>query len=106
MFSISLALSLAQSLCGQTISPEAMTHWNAAHEAESRKQFDVAVTEYRKVTELQPTLPLAFVSLGQACMESGDFGAAIPPLKRALELDASLAPAHQACWLTTISSVH
>jgi tetratricopeptide (TPR) repeat protein len=95
MFLISLALSLAQPLCGQTISPEAMTHWNAAHDAESRKQFDVAVTEYRKVTELQPTLPMAFVSLGQACMERGDFGTAIPPLKRALELDASLAPAHQ-----------
>jgi len=95
MFLISLALCLAQPLCGQTISPEATTHWNAAHDAESRKQFDVAVTEYRKVTELQPMLPMAFVSLGQACMESGDFGTAIPPLKRALELDASLAPAHQ-----------
>ena len=95
IISISLALSLAQPLCGQTIPPEVMTHWNAAREAESRKQFDVAVTEYRKVTELQPNLPMAFVSLGQACMESGDFGAAIPPLKHALELDASLAPAHQ-----------
>lgn len=95
IISISLALSLAQPLSGQTISPEAMTHWNAAREAESRKQFDVAVTEYRKVTELEPKVPMGFVSLGQSYMERGDYGDAIQPLKRALELDSSLAPAHQ-----------
>jgi len=93
--SISLALSVAQWLCAQTTSAEAMTHWNAARDAETRKQFDLAVTEYRKVTELEPKLPMAFVGLGQACMEQGDFGGAIPPLKHALDLDASIAPAHQ-----------
>jgi tetratricopeptide (TPR) repeat protein len=95
IISISLALCVAQSLTGQTISPEAMTHWNAARDAESKKQFDVAVTEYRKVTELEPRVPLGFVGLGQSYMERGDYGDAIQPLKRALELDASLAPAHQ-----------
>jgi tetratricopeptide (TPR) repeat protein len=95
IFSILLALSLAQPLFGQAISPEAMTHWNAARDAESRKQFDVAETEYRKVIELQPKVSMGFVSLGQVCMERGDFGAAIPALKHALELDAGLAPAHQ-----------
>src|SRR5215469_13269305 len=93
--SISLALSVAQRLYGQTISPDAMTHWNAARDAESRKQFDVAVMEYRKVTELEPTAPMGFVSLGQAYMERGDYGVAIQPLKHALELDGSLASAHQ-----------
>ena len=95
IFSILLALCGAPSLSGQTISPEAMTHWNAAREAESKKQFDLAITEYRKVTELEPKVPLGFVSLGQSYMESGDYGAAIRPLKHALELDAGLAPAHQ-----------
>jgi tetratricopeptide (TPR) repeat protein len=95
IISISLALCVAQSLTGQTISPEAMTHWSAARDAESKKQFDVAVTEYRKVTELEPRVPLGFVGLGQSYMERGDYGDAIQPLKRALELDASLAPAHQ-----------
>jgi tetratricopeptide (TPR) repeat protein len=95
IISISLALCIAQSSSAQTISPEAMTHWNAAREAESRKQFDVAVTEYRKVTELEPRAPMGFVSLGQSYMERGAYGDAIQPLKHALELDAGLAPAHQ-----------
>ena len=95
IISLVLALCVAPSLSGQKISPEAMTHWNAAREAESKKQFDVAVTEYRKVTELEPKVPLGFVSLGQSYMEQGDYGAAIQPLKHALELDAGLAPAHQ-----------
>jgi len=95
IISISLAFCVAQALSGQTISPEAMTHWNAARDAESKKQFDVAVTEYRKVTELEPKVAMGFVSLGQSYMERGDYGAAIQPLKHALELDAGLAPAHQ-----------
>src|SRR5215813_13304532 len=60
IFSISLALSIAQRLNGQTMSPDAMTHWNAVRDAESRKQFDVAVIEYRKVTELEPKAPMGF----------------------------------------------
>lgn len=93
---VPLTLWLAcQSLLAQTASPEVMQHWNAAREAESRKQFDVAITEYRKVTELEPKLPTGFVSLGQAYMEHGDFGSAVQPLQHALELDAALTPAHQ-----------
>jgi len=88
-------VSLVQALTAQTISPEAMQHWNAARDAESRKQFDAAVVEYHKVTELEPKAALGFVSLGQVYMERGDFGGAIQPLKHALELDASVAPAHQ-----------
>ena len=80
---------------GQTISPEASGHWNAARTAENQKQFDAAVTEYSKVTELEPTFPAGFVSLGQALMEKHDYPAAVAPLKHALELDSSLAPAHQ-----------
>jgi tetratricopeptide (TPR) repeat protein len=92
---ISLALALVQSLTAQAISSEAMQHWNAARDAESRKQFDVAVAEYQKVTELEPKVPMGFVSLGQVYVERGDYGGAIQPLKRALELDAGIAPAHQ-----------
>jgi tetratricopeptide (TPR) repeat protein len=95
LISVWLLLCLSQSLYGQTISAEATLHWNAAHDAESKKQFDVAVTEYRKVTELEPKFAMGFVSLSQALMEQGNFGVAVQPLKHALELDASLAPAHQ-----------
>jgi tetratricopeptide (TPR) repeat protein len=84
-----LALSL------QTISPEASQHWEAARRAEGEKRFDVAATEYRKVTELEPQFADGFVSLGQAFMEQRDYASAIAPLKRALEIDSTLAPAHQ-----------
>lgn len=82
-------------IAAQTGSPEEIQHWNAARQAETQKQFDVAVVEYRKVTELEPTFAAGFASLGQAFMEQRDFAAAIVPLKHALELDSTLAPAHQ-----------
>ncbi len=79
----------------QTISPEATEHWNAARRAEEQKHFDVAVREYRAVTELEPAFAAAFVSLGQAFMEQREYGSALIPLKRALEIDSNLVPAHQ-----------
>ena len=90
-----LLLCLPLRMAGQTISPEATEHWTAAHRAETQKQFDLAVSEYRKVTELEPTFASGFVSLGQGFMEQRDFSAALAPLKHALELDSGLAPAHQ-----------
>ena len=82
-------------IAGQSISPDATQHWNAARQAETQKNFAQAVVEYRKVTELEPTYALGFVNLAQALMENHDFGAAIAPLKHALEEDANLLPAHQ-----------
>src|ERR1700726_823576 len=90
-----LLLCLPLRMAGQTISPEATEHWTAAHRAETQNQFDLAVSEYRKVTELEPTFASGFVSLGQGFMEQRDFAAALAPLKHALELDSGLAPAHQ-----------
>jgi tetratricopeptide (TPR) repeat protein len=86
-------------LAWQAISPQgqldATQHMEAGRKAETERHFDVAVAEFRKVTELDPAFTAGFVSLGQACMEQRDYAAAIPPLKHALELDATLAPAHQ-----------
>ncbi|HEY3624993.1 MAG TPA: tetratricopeptide repeat protein, partial [Terracidiphilus sp.] len=79
----------------QTISPEATQHWNAAQHAEQQKEFDVAIKEYRTVTQLEPNFAGGFVSLGQAFMEQRDFGSALAPLKHALEIDSNLLPAHQ-----------
>ncbi len=79
----------------QTSSPEAIQHLEAGRKAESERHFDIAVTEFRKVTELDPAFAVGFVSLGQACMEQRDYGSAIAPLKHALELDPNLAAAHQ-----------
>jgi len=79
----------------QTLSPEAAQHMQAGIAADKQRQFDVAIAEFRKVTELEPTYADGFVSLGQAYMEKHDIGSAIAPLKRALDVDPDLAPAHQ-----------
>ena len=79
----------------QAISPEATEHWNAAQRAEEQKHFDLAVSEYRAVTKLEPAFVLGFVNLGQAFMEQRDYASAVVPLKHALEIDSNLVPAHQ-----------
>jgi tetratricopeptide (TPR) repeat protein len=93
MVTIRAVLTFALAL--QTISPDATQHWNAARHAEEQKQFALAVSEYRKVTELEPAFAAGFVSLGQAFMEQRDYASALVPLRRALELDSGLLPAHQ-----------
>ena len=82
-------------LAWQNVSPEVGQHLQAGAEAEKQRHFDVAIAEFKKVTELAPTAAEGFVSLGQAYMENRDYGAAIAPLKHALELSPELAPAHQ-----------
>jgi tetratricopeptide (TPR) repeat protein len=62
---------------------------------DKQQQFDVAIVEFRKVTELEPTFTDGFVSLGQAYMEKHDFAPAVTSLNRALDVDPGLAPAHQ-----------
>jgi len=82
-------------LAWQTVSPEALQHLQAGAEAEKQRHFDVAIAEFKKATELAPTLAEAFVNLGQAYMERQDYSAAIAPLKHAVELSPNLAGAHQ-----------
>jgi tetratricopeptide (TPR) repeat protein len=86
---------LLLSLAAQNASPEVTQHWEAARNAEGQHHFDIAVAEYRKVTELDPSFAAGFVNLGQAYMEERDYASAITPLKQALTLDSNLAPAHQ-----------
>jgi tetratricopeptide (TPR) repeat protein len=82
-------------LVWQTLSPEAIQHIQAGTEAQQQGHRAEAIAEFRKVTELAPDLPAAFVNLGQACMQNGDYQSAISPLKRALELNPDLIGAHQ-----------
>jgi tetratricopeptide (TPR) repeat protein len=79
----------------QVASPQAAEHMQAGIAADKEHKFDVAVAEFKKVTELEPLFADGFISLGQAFMESGDYGSAIPPLKHALELIPDSPPAHQ-----------
>ncbi|MGD0987100.1 MAG: tetratricopeptide repeat protein [Candidatus Sulfotelmatobacter sp.] len=76
-------------------SPQVAEHMQAGLAAEKAHKFDVAVVEYKKVTEIDPALADGFVSLGQAYLEQGNYGSAIPPLKHALELSADSVPAHE-----------
>jgi tetratricopeptide (TPR) repeat protein len=78
-----------------SLSPEAAQHMQAGIAADKQRQFDVALTEFKKVTELEPRFADAFVSLGQVYMEKHEFGSALPPLKQALEISPDSAPAHQ-----------
>ena len=88
-------LLLLLALAWQTATPEALQHMQAGLEADKQRNLEVAIAEFRKVTELEPSLAAGFVNLGQAYMEKHDFGAAIPPLKHALELSSDLIPAHR-----------
>ncbi len=80
---------------GQAVSADAAQHMQAGIEAEKQRQFAVAVTEYRALTEMEPTYADGFASLGQAYLEGGDYKSAVAPLKHALELNPSLVPAHR-----------
>jgi tetratricopeptide (TPR) repeat protein len=79
----------------QIASPQAAEHMQAGIAADKQREFEVAVREFKQVTELAPSFADGFINLGQAYMESGDYGSAIAPLKHALELNADSMPAHQ-----------
>lgn len=79
----------------QTPSPEVAQHMQAGIAADKQRQFDTAIAEFRKVTELDPAFADGFISLGQAYMEKHDFAASIPPLKHAVEVAPDSKPAHQ-----------
>src|SRR6266852_3810343 len=82
-------------LAGQSAAPDALQHLQAGLDARKQHQIDAEITEFRKATELDPSLADAFVNLGAAYMEKHDYGAAIAPLKHALELSPDLPAAHQ-----------
>jgi len=82
-------------LAGQTGTPDAVQHLQAGLEARKQHQIGVEIAEFRKATEIDPSLTDAFVNLGTAYMEKHDYGGAIAPLKRALELSSDLPVAHQ-----------
>jgi tetratricopeptide (TPR) repeat protein len=82
-------------LAAQIAAPQAAEHMQAGIAAEKQRQFDVAVKEFKKVTELDPSFADGFVSLGQAYMENSDYTSAAAPLKHGLELSPDLPQAHQ-----------
>lgn len=82
-------------LAAQTPSAEAASHLQAGIEADKQHHTDIAISEFRKATELNPNLADGFVGLGQAYLEAHEYAKAITPLKRAVELKPDMLPAHQ-----------
>jgi tetratricopeptide (TPR) repeat protein len=78
----------------QSVSPDGAQHMQAGVEAHKQGRFDIAIAEFRRATETDPTLAEAFLDLGEELMQTRDYGAAIAPLKRALELNSNLDAAH------------
>src|ERR1700722_4545604 len=95
MISAALTHALLFVWFGQALSPEAAQHMQAGIAADKQHQFDVAITEFKKVSELDPVFADGFISLGQAYMEKHEYASAIAPLKHALEVNPDSAPAHQ-----------
>jgi tetratricopeptide (TPR) repeat protein len=90
-----IRILFASFLAWQASSPEVAQHLQAGVAAEKNHQYSVAITEFRKVTELDPQNAENFVRLGQAYLENRDYDGAIPPLKQALKRSPDLRPAHQ-----------
>ncbi len=82
-------------LAGQAATSDAMRHVQAGLVARQQHNVEVEIAEFRQATEIDPSLADAFVNHGAAYMEKRDYGAAIAPLKRALELSPDLAVADQ-----------
>jgi tetratricopeptide (TPR) repeat protein len=82
-------------LAGQSGTSDATQHLQAGIEARKQHKVDTEIAEFRKATELDPASADGFVNLGAAYMEKHDYGAAIAPLKHALQISPDLAVAHQ-----------
>src|ERR1700680_1902724 len=82
-------------LAAQAASSSAMQHVQSGLEARKQHQVDVEIAEFSEAARIDPSFADAFVNLGAAYMEKHDYGAAIVPLKRALELSPELLVAHQ-----------
>jgi len=90
-----IGVALAVCLAFQAPSSEAAQHLHAGIEADKKGQLDSAVSEFKKATELDPTLAAAFLDLGQAYIEQRAYASAVPPLKRALALSPNIEGGHQ-----------
>src|SRR6266568_1540621 len=66
----------------------------AGVDAHKQGQFDVAIREFRKATESDPNFAQAFLDLGEVCLETRDYPAAVAALERALKLRPDLDAAH------------
>lgn len=101
ILSVSVQALLVCSLVAQAnsdpppTSSDAMQHLQAGIEAYKQQHLDIAIAEFRRATELDPTQAAGFLNLGQAYLQNHQNGEAIGPLKQALVLNPELPAAQQ-----------
>jgi tetratricopeptide (TPR) repeat protein len=98
-----LIVALALQAASPQVPDQASEHMQAGIAAEKEKKFDIAIAEFTRVTQLDDKLAEAFIGLGQAYMEKGEYGSAIAPLKHALQLSPDSLPAHQLLGYSLLS---
>jgi tetratricopeptide (TPR) repeat protein len=82
-------------LASQASSSPALSHLHAGVEADKQGNVDAAIGEFQKAIDADPKLALAFLDLGGAFLEKGEYANATPPLKRALELNPNIENGHR-----------
>jgi len=92
---LALVLLAQTTSAAPALSPPAIEHLQAGVEAEQRHDFETAISEFRKVTELEPTSAIGLVRLGNAYIENHQYAQATPSLKKALMENPDLPIAHQ-----------
>jgi tetratricopeptide (TPR) repeat protein len=90
-----LCLLLQQQNAEPPASSDVNTLLQTGVDAENRHNLDEAIAAFHKAADLDPSSGVAFLRLGDAYMQERDYAAAIPPLKRAAELNPDSLPVHQ-----------
>ncbi len=93
ILSMLLAFGLAQT--AHTLSPEAVEHVKAGMAAQQAGRMSDAIAEFKKVVELEPALPAAYVNLGAAYLQDHQYAQAITPLQKSVDLNPELVGAQQ-----------
>ena len=86
---------LAVYLLLQSVTPEVIEHAQAGEAAAREGRLDVAIQEFRKVTELQPNSAVYHAHLGDAYFKNGQYEEATAELKTALRLNPEMLDTHQ-----------
>jgi tetratricopeptide (TPR) repeat protein len=79
----------------QSVTPEVIEHARAGAAAAQQGRWDVAIQEYRKVTELQPNSAADHAHLGDAYFRKGQYTESLGELKTALRLNPNMLDTHQ-----------
>jgi len=87
---IAAPIVIVSLLLALQVTPELKEHVDAALKAKQAGDVDAAIREFKRVVELAPELAAGHVNLGAVYYEKKDYGSAVIPLRKALELNPNL----------------